>query len=43
MLQEILAQAGAFLSDSLIYIAIALVVLIGVVKCIYPVLRNSSL
>lgn len=43
MLKEILSVVSSFLSDTVIYIAIGLVTFIGVIKCIYPVLRNSAL
>lgn len=43
MLSEVLKQMTSGLSETLVYVAIALVTLMGVVKCIYPVLRNGTL
>ncbi len=43
MVNEIIAQLATKVSASLVYGAIALVTLVGVLKCIYPVLRNSAL
>lgn len=40
---EILSQLSAGLSEVLVYAAIALVTLVGLCKCIYPVLRNGAL
>ena len=40
---EVLQKLGAGLSEILVYGAIALVTLVGVCKCIYPVFRNASL
>ena len=43
MPEQLLSLLGANLVDFLVYGAIALVVLVGVCKCIYPVFRNGSL
>ncbi|NCC94750.1 MAG: hypothetical protein EOM10_16020, partial [Opitutae bacterium] len=43
MVNTLVAQVIAHLSGALVYGAIALVTLVGVGKCIYPVLRNSAL
>ncbi|MEA5013288.1 MAG: MotA/TolQ/ExbB proton channel family protein [Candidatus Limiplasma sp.] len=43
MPMEWLQRLGTFLWDASIYIAIGLVTWVGLVKCIYPVLRNASL
>ncbi len=40
---EILARLSTSLSEVLVYAAIALVTLIGLCKCIYPLLRNAAL
>lgn len=40
---EILARLTTSLSEVLVYAAIALVTLIGLCKCIYPLLRNAAL
>ena len=38
-----LSSLTANLSEILVYAAIALVTLIGIIKCIYPLLRNAAL
>lgn len=43
MPEQLLSLLGTNLVDFLVYGAIALVVLVGVCKCIYPVFRNGSL
>ena len=43
MVNTLIAKVIAGLSGTLVYGAIALVTLVGVIKCIYPVLRNSAL
>lgn len=43
MTEQLLSLLGTNLVDFLVYGAIALVVLVGVCKCIYPVFRNGSL
>ena len=43
MLDTIITQVVDKLSGVLVYGAIALVMLVGILKCIYPVLRNSAL
>ena len=43
MPEQLLSLLGTNLVDLLVYGAIALVVLVGVCKCIYPVFRNGSL
>lgn len=43
MPEKLLSLLGTNLVDFLVYGAIALVVLVGVCKCIYPVFRNGSL
>jgi len=43
MANEIIAQVAASFSGTLVYGAIALVALVGVFKCIYPVFRNGAL
>lgn len=43
MPEQLLSLLGTNLVDFLVYGAIALVVLVGVCKCIYPVVRNGSL
>ena len=43
MVNTIVAQVVEGLSGTLVYGAIALVTLVGALKCIYPVLRNSAL
>ncbi|MDD3213857.1 MAG: MotA/TolQ/ExbB proton channel family protein, partial [Eubacteriales bacterium] len=43
MVNDIIAQLASGVSATLVYGAIALVALVGVAKCIYPVLRNSAL
>jgi hypothetical protein len=43
MANEIVSQLASGASSTLVYAAIALVTLVGVLKCIYPVLRNSAL
>ena len=43
MANELIAKLVAGLSSTLVYGAIALVTLVGIFKCIYPVLRNSAL
>ncbi len=40
---ELLQRLGVFLRDASVYIAIGLVTWVGLVKCIYPVLRNAAL
>ncbi|MDD3410626.1 MAG: hypothetical protein PHY12_07425, partial [Eubacteriales bacterium] len=40
---EIIKQVTSGLSETLVYVAIALVTLVGAVKCIYPIIRNGSL
>ncbi len=40
---ELLQRLTAGLSETLVYVIIGLVTLVGFVKCIYPVLRNGSL
>ena len=42
-MDQLLNQLVTGLSGTLVYGAIALVTLVGVIKCIYPVLRNSAL
>ena len=42
-MNTLIAKVIAGLSGTLVYGAIALVTLVGVIKCIYPVLRNSAL
>ena len=42
MPEQLLSLLGTNLVDFLVYGAIALVVLVGVCKCIYPVFRNGS-
>lgn len=37
------AQLLQSIKDALVYVAIALVTLVGFIKCIYPVMRNGSL
>lgn len=43
MPEQLLSLLGTNMVDFLVYGAIALVVLVGVCKCIYPVFRNGSL
>ena len=43
MVDTLIAQIVANMSGALVYGAIALVTLVGILKCIYPVLRNSAL
>jgi len=43
MANEIITQLTMGLSEMLVYIMIGLVFLFGIVKCIYPVYRNSAL
>ncbi|NLI22850.1 MAG: hypothetical protein GX418_15050 [Clostridiales bacterium] len=43
MTNELVARVVDGLSGTLVYAAIALVSLAGILKCIYPVLRNSAL
>ncbi|MDY3244960.1 MAG: MotA/TolQ/ExbB proton channel family protein [Candidatus Limiplasma sp.] len=43
MPEQLLSLLGTNLVDFLVYGAIALVVLVGICKCIYPVFRNGSL
>lgn len=43
MVNELIAGLATGLSGTLVYVAIALVTLVGFAKCIYPVLRNSAL
>ena len=43
MANELIAKLVSGLSGTLVYGAIALVTLVGIFKCIYPVLRNSAL
>jgi len=43
MINEMVAQIASHVSGTLVYGAIALVTLVGVFKCIYPVLRNGAL
>ena len=43
MVNTLIAKIIAGMSGTLVYGAIALVTLVGVIKCIYPVLRNSAL
>ena len=43
MPEQLLSLLGTNLVDFLVYGAIALVVLVGVCKCIYPMFRNGSL
>ncbi|MEG0742583.1 MAG: MotA/TolQ/ExbB proton channel family protein [Clostridia bacterium] len=40
---ELLAKLTSGLSETLVYLAIALVTLVGICKCIYPLLRNAAL
>lgn len=40
---DFLSQLSSGLSEILVYAGIALVTLVGVIKCIYPVLRNGTL
>ncbi len=40
---SVLSTLTAGWSEKLVYVAIALVTLVGVLRCIYPVLRNASL
>lgn len=40
---EWLQRLTTGLSETLVYVAIALVTLVGLIKCIYPVLRNGTL
>lgn len=41
--KELINNLTAGLSEWLVYVAIAVVTLIGICKCIYPMLRNASL
>ncbi|MCE5342109.1 MAG: MotA/TolQ/ExbB proton channel family protein [Eubacteriales bacterium] len=43
MINELVAQVASQISGTLVYGAIALVSLVGILKCIYPVLRNGAL
>lgn len=43
MVDTVIAQIVDHLSGTLVYGAITLVTLVGILKCIYPVLRNSAL
>ena len=43
MVDQLIAQTVKSLSGTLVYGLIALVTLVGIFKCIYPVLRNSAL
>lgn len=43
VINDLVAQIASGMSGTLIYGAIALVTLVGFLKCIYPVLRNGSL
>ena len=41
--KELISKLTAGLSEWLVYCAIAIVTIIGICKCIYPMLRNASL
>ena len=43
MIDDIIARLVSHISGTLVYGAIALVTLVGILKCIYPVFRNSAL
>lgn len=43
MIDDLIAQLVSHISGTLVYVAIALVTLVGILKCIYPVFRNSAL